>query len=80
MNVLVIGNGIAGVNVAAGLRSDPSVSVEILGREEHPFYSRIRLPEVLVRGERSRRDRVLQARMVRKKGDTGPDRGCGTVG
>lgn len=47
MRVIIVGNGIAGINVAAGLRSDPSVPVEVYSGEAHPFYSRVRLPEVL---------------------------------
>jgi nitrite reductase (NADH) large subunit len=47
MKVVVIGNGIAGVNVASGLRADPSVEVAVYAAEPHAFYSRVRLPEVV---------------------------------
>jgi nitrite reductase (NADH) large subunit len=47
MRVIVIGNGIAGVNVASGLSGTPGLEVEILSAETRPFYSRVRLPEVL---------------------------------
>lgn len=47
MKVAIIGNGIAGVNVASGLRADSSVEVTVYAAEAHPFYSRVRLPEVI---------------------------------
>lgn len=57
MRVVIIGNGIAGVNVAAGIMARagagagadaaPAVQVDIYGAERYPMYSRIRLPEVL---------------------------------
>lgn len=50
MKVLIIGNGIAGVSVAAALRrleGDPErLSIEIYTREPYELYSRIRLPEI----------------------------------
>jgi len=47
MHVVIIGNGIAGINVASALSSAEGVSVEVFGAETSPFYSRVRLPEVL---------------------------------
>lgn len=47
MHVIVIGNGIAGINVASALRASPAVAVEVFGSEPHQMYSRVRLPEVL---------------------------------
>jgi len=47
MHVVIIGNGIAGINVASALSSAEGVSVEVFGAEQSPFYSRVRLPEVL---------------------------------
>jgi NAD(P)H-nitrite reductase large subunit len=50
LRVVIIGNGIAGVTVAAklrGLQPDPSrLDVRIYAREPFAYYSRIRLPEV----------------------------------
>ncbi len=50
MNVLIIGNGIAGVNVAGALRkleADPDrLSIDIYTKEPYELYSRIRLPEI----------------------------------
>jgi nitrite reductase (NADH) large subunit len=50
VRVVIVGNGIAGVMVAAKLRAlepDPQkLVVEIYSREPHEYYSRIRLPEV----------------------------------
>lgn len=47
MKVVIIGNGIAGINVAAVLASHKGVSVDVFGDETYPFYSRVRLPDVL---------------------------------
>lgn len=50
MNVVIIGNGIAGISVAKELRArqqDPAaLSITVLARESYDYYSRIRLPEV----------------------------------
>ena len=50
MHVVILGNGIAGVTVAAklrGLEPDPAkLSVDVYTREPYEYYSRIRLPEV----------------------------------
>lgn len=53
MKVIIVGNGIAGINAAQVLKSQagehPSEPVEVVvyASESHPFYSRVRLPEVL---------------------------------
>jgi nitrite reductase (NADH) large subunit len=47
MKVVIIGNGIAGINVASALRAEPSVEVAVYAAEPHAFYSRVRLPEVV---------------------------------
>jgi nitrite reductase (NADH) large subunit len=50
LRVLIVGNGIAGIMVAAKLRAqepDPArLQVEIYTREPFEYYSRIRLPEI----------------------------------
>jgi nitrite reductase (NADH) large subunit len=50
MKVIIVGNGIAGINVAQGLRNagpQEGIDIEVYAAEAHPFYARIRLPEVL---------------------------------
>ncbi len=47
MHVIIIGNGIAGVNAASALSAHDALTVEIFAAENHPLYSRVRLPEVL---------------------------------
>lgn len=47
MRVLIIGNGIAGINVAQALSSHRDIELTVVGEENSPFYSRVRLPEVL---------------------------------
>lgn len=50
MRVVIVGNGIAGINVAQALRNaspQGDFEIEVFASEPHPFYSRIRLPEVL---------------------------------
>jgi nitrite reductase (NADH) large subunit len=45
---LIIGNGVAGTTAAAQIRkSDAGAFIRIITEEPFPFYSRIRLPEVL---------------------------------
>jgi nitrite reductase (NADH) large subunit len=50
LKAVVIGNGIAGVMVAAKLRelepAEEKLGIEIYTQEPHEYYSRIRLPEV----------------------------------
>lgn len=49
MKVVIVGNGLAGLTVAKELRAreaDPAkLSILVLARERHHYYSRIRLPE-----------------------------------
>lgn len=47
MHVIIIGNGIAGINVASALSVDASLSIDVYALETHQMYSRVRLPEVL---------------------------------
>jgi NAD(P)H-nitrite reductase large subunit len=45
MNVIVIGGGIAGTTAAQDLRkADDGAQITIIGREQHPCYSRVLLP------------------------------------
>jgi len=54
LKVVVIGNGIAGINAAEAMRSirpDPiELEIEVHAKEPHALYSRIRLPEVVSAG------------------------------
>ena len=56
MNYILIGAGVAGTASAAAIREhDPQGRIVLLGDEELPLYSRIRLPEYLAgRVERER--------------------------
>ncbi|HKL86647.1 MAG TPA: FAD-dependent oxidoreductase [Treponemataceae bacterium] len=47
MKIVIIGNGIAGINTASVLSTNKDLSIEVYGDESYPFYSRIRLPDVL---------------------------------
>ncbi len=48
MNVLIIGNGLAGTLAAKTLRElDPDAGIEILGEERHPYYPRPNLIDYL---------------------------------
>ena len=48
MKHIIIGNGIAGTTAAWHIRkTDPSASISIMTEEPYPFYSRIRLPQLL---------------------------------
>lgn len=47
MKIVIIGNGIGGVTVAQEASADPALSITLLAGEERPFYSRVRLPEVV---------------------------------
>lgn len=47
MHVVIIGNGIAGINVASALSGVETVRVEVFTAEPRQLYSRVRLPEVL---------------------------------
>ncbi len=50
VNIVIIGNGIAGISVAKELRQrepDPTrLAITVIARESYDYYSRIRLPEV----------------------------------
>ncbi len=70
MKVAIIGNGIAGVNAASGLRADPSVEVTVYAGESHPFYSRVRLPEVISGSSASEAIRFYPPDWYAKKGIT----------
>jgi nitrite reductase (NADH) large subunit len=54
MRVLIVGNGVAGVNVAAALRrlepDSAKLSIDIYTEEPYDYYARIRLPEVFSGG------------------------------
>ncbi len=54
LKVVVIGNGIAGINAAEAMRSiqpDPlELEIEVHAKEPHGLYSRIRLPEAISAG------------------------------
>lgn len=46
MNVLIVGNGLAGTLAAKSLRElDPDLGIEVLGEERHPYYPRPNLIE-----------------------------------
>lgn len=48
MRYVIVGNGVAGTTAASNIRKiDPAGSITIISDEQYPFYSRIRLPEVL---------------------------------
>ncbi len=48
MDVVIVGNGIAGITVAQELSArKPDIHITIVAAEEYPFYSRIKLPEVV---------------------------------
>ncbi|NJD55771.1 MAG: NAD(P)/FAD-dependent oxidoreductase, partial [Nitrospirae bacterium] len=48
MKHIIIGNGVAGTTAALNIRrTDPSASISIITDEMYPFYSRIRLPQML---------------------------------
>lgn len=54
MKVVIIGNGIAGISVAREIRAREAAqgaasaaAITVIAKEAYPYYSRIRLPEVL---------------------------------
>ncbi|MHA1681820.1 MAG: NAD(P)/FAD-dependent oxidoreductase [Promethearchaeota archaeon] len=60
MNVVIIGNGVAGVTVASKLRTlDPDVSITIYTEENYGYYSRIGLPG-LISGEKTVENIVMR--------------------
>lgn len=70
MRALIIGNGIAGINVASGLSSRDGISVEVFSEETHPFYSRVRLPEVLSGAQKPEAITFYKNEWYEKKGIT----------
>jgi len=48
MKHIIIGNGVAGTTAALHIRkADPAAAISVITEEPYPFYSRIRLPELL---------------------------------
>lgn len=48
MKVVIIGNGVAGIFSAQNIRNlDKSVEIEIYSNEKYPYYTRIKLPELI---------------------------------
>lgn len=58
---MIVGNGVAGTTAALNIRrSDPDGLITIISDEPYPFYSRVRLPELLSGGV------AAEALLVRK--------------
>ncbi len=50
MNYIIIGNGVAGTEAAKAIRNrDPHAEIMIFTQDHYPFYSRLRLPELLAK-------------------------------
>ncbi|MFX1238917.1 MAG: FAD-dependent oxidoreductase [Promethearchaeota archaeon] len=48
MKIVIIGNGVAGIFSAQNLRKfNKDVDIEIYSRENYPYYTRVKLPEVI---------------------------------
>jgi nitrite reductase (NADH) large subunit len=48
MKVVIIGNGVAGIFSAQHIRSlDKDLQIEIYSQESYPYYTRIKLPELI---------------------------------
>ena len=48
MKVVIIGNGVAGIFSAQHIRAlDKEAEIEIYSQEEYPYYTRIKLPELI---------------------------------
>ena len=48
MKVLIIGNGVAGTFAAQHIRNqDDNIEIEIYSKENYPYYTRIKLPELI---------------------------------
>ena len=63
-NYVIIGIGVAGTTSAATIHEhDPEGRIVLLGDEDQPLYSRIRLPEYLagLKVEIGERNRILKA-------------------
>ncbi|MFX1339796.1 MAG: FAD-dependent oxidoreductase, partial [Promethearchaeota archaeon] len=48
MKIVIIGNGVAGTFAAQYIRNqDDNVEIEIYSEEKYPYYTRIKLPELI---------------------------------
>jgi len=48
MKIIIIGNGVAGTFSALNIRSlDKNVEIKIYSREKYPYYTRVKLPELI---------------------------------
>ena len=48
MKIIIIGNGVAGTFAAQNIRNlDKEVEIEIYSQEKYPYYTRIKLPELI---------------------------------
>ena len=48
MKVVIVGNGVAGTFAAQNIRNlDKDIEIEMFSQEEYPYYTRIRLPELI---------------------------------
>ncbi len=48
MKILIVGNGVAGTFTAQNIRNlDKKVEIEIYSQEKYPYYTRIKLPELV---------------------------------
>ena len=48
MKVVIIGNGVAGTFAAQNIRNqDDNIEIEIYSKEKYPYYTRIKLPELI---------------------------------
>ncbi len=48
MKIVIVGNGVAGTFSAQNIRNrDKNIDIEIYSKEDYPYYSRIKLPELI---------------------------------
>ncbi|MFX1276289.1 MAG: FAD-dependent oxidoreductase [Promethearchaeota archaeon] len=48
MKIIIIGNGVAGTFTAQNIRSfDSNVEIDIFSEEKYPYYTRVKLPELI---------------------------------
>ncbi len=48
MKILIVGNGVAGTFTAQNIRNlDKKVEIEIYSQEKYPYYTRVKLPELI---------------------------------